>query len=240
MTGGFQPQQDAYQLKAGDKFRTTCYYKDGSVFKEGSQDEMCIAFLLYYPARKFAGFPFVCPYPGRFPCAEEYVATDLNGYEDLGRVFGTSGNELLSNVNVTLPQPPVISIEPPAPTPTSSSNTGEGEKPTYAAIPTSETPETDDPTSSYDELGGVIGTSGNGLLSSVTLPHPPVISIEPTAPTPPSSSNTDEEKPTYVPIPTSEASETGGPTSRAKSTNVYYFFAITALSYATMMLITFA
>ena len=237
MTGGFQPQQDAYQLKAGDKFRTTCYYKDGSVFKEGSQDEMCIAFLLYYPAREFAGFPFMCPYPGRFPCYVEYVATDLNGYDDLGRVFGTSGNGPLSNV--ALPQPPVISIEPPAPTPPSSSNTDE-EKPTYtyAAIPTSETSETDDPTSSYEELGSVFGTSGNGLLSSVTLPQPPVISIEPPAPTSPSSRNSGEEKPTYAAIPTSEASETGDPTSRAKSTNVYCFFAITALSSATM-LVTF-
>mmetsp|Transcript_10951 Transcript_10951/g.18178 ORF Transcript_10951/g.18178 Transcript_10951/m.18178 type:complete len:618 (-) Transcript_10951:1445-3298(-) len=139
--GGFQPQQDSYQLQAGDKFRTTCYYKDGTVFKEGSQDEMCIAFLLYYPRKKFAGIPFVCPYPGRFPCAEEYVSTDLNGYEDLGRVFGTSGNGPLSNV--TLPQPPVTSMEPLTP---SNSNTGEN-KPAYAPISTDEAPETENPTS---------------------------------------------------------------------------------------------
>ena len=145
MTGGFTPQQDTYQLQAGDKFRTSCYYKDGSVFKEGSQDEMCIAFLLYYPKKKFAGFPFVCPYPGRFPCAEEYVSTDLNGYEELGRVFGTPGNGPLSNV--TLPQPPVTSIEPPAPTPPDS-NTGTGEN--EVPIPTSEAQETESPTSKAD------------------------------------------------------------------------------------------
>ena len=100
--GGFQPQQEDYQLQAGDKFRTTCYYKDGSTFGIGSQDEMCIGFLLYYPAKKFNGIPFVCPYPGRFPCAEEYVATDLNDYEELGRTFG-----------IGTPGLPVTSIEPP-------------------------------------------------------------------------------------------------------------------------------
>ena len=91
----------------------------------------------------------------------------------------------------------------------------------------------------YEDLGRVFGTSGNGPLSNVTLPQPPVISIEPPAPTPTSSSNTGEEKPSYVAIPTSEASETDDPTSKAESTNMYCFFAITALSSAAM-LITFA
>jgi len=140
--GGFQPQQDAYQLQAGDSFRTTCYYKDGTVFKEGSQEEMCIGFMLYYPAKKFAGFPFVCPYPGRFPCAEEYVSTDLSDYEGLGREFGTPGKIQLSNDTLfSLPQPPVTSIEPPSP---SNSNTDE-KMPTSAPITSSQA--TENPTS---------------------------------------------------------------------------------------------
>lgn len=137
--GGFQPQQEDYQLQAGDKFRTTCYYKDGSSFGLGSQEEMCIGFLLYYPAKKYAGFPFICPYPGRFPCAEEYVSTDLNDYEELGRTFG-----------IGTPGLPVTSIEPQNPYPSSSdSNTGTGtgaNEPTFAPIPTSPT-ETESPTS---------------------------------------------------------------------------------------------
>jgi dopamine beta-monooxygenase len=101
-TGGFRAQQEPYQLQAGDKFRTTCYYKDGRVFKEGSQDEMCIGYLLYYPAKQFAGFPFICPYPGRFPCAQEYVSTDLDGYEGLGRTFGTP-IQIVSNETLSAP-----------------------------------------------------------------------------------------------------------------------------------------
>jgi len=87
--GGFYVPQEPYQLQAGDGFRKTCYYKDGRVFKDGSQDQMCISYLLYYPAKALAGFPFMCPYPGRFPCAQEYVSTDLIGYVGLGRIFGT-------------------------------------------------------------------------------------------------------------------------------------------------------
>jgi len=115
-TGGFHVHQEPYQLQAGDKFRTTCYYKDGKVFDEGSQEEMCVGFLMYYPAKKFAGFPFICPYPGQSPCAEEYVSTDLSGYEELGRTFGTPSqatenptSEAQSNANEQV-------------TPTSSSN----------------------------------------------------------------------------------------------------------------------
>jgi len=135
--GQFQPQQESYQLQAGDKFRTTCYYKDGSTFGLGSQDEMCIGFLLYYPAKKFNGIPFVCPYPGRFPCAEDYVATDLNDYEELGRTFG-----------IGTPRLPVTSIEPPTP---SNSDTGTGTStgesvPAFAPLPTptSQDTETED------------------------------------------------------------------------------------------------
>ncbi len=92
---------------------------------------------MYYPAKKFAGFPFVCPYPGRFPCAEEYVSTDLNDYEELGRTFG-----------VGTPGLPVTSTEPQNPSPSSSdSNTGtSANEPAFAPIPTSPI-ETESPTS---------------------------------------------------------------------------------------------
>jgi hypothetical protein len=63
---------------------------------------MCIGFVLYYPAKTFAGFPFVCPYPGRFPCAQEYVSTDLSGYEGLGRTFGTP-IQIVSNETLSAP-----------------------------------------------------------------------------------------------------------------------------------------
>ena len=102
--GSFNAQQQPYQLEAGDSFRTTCYYKDGKRFAEGSEEEMCIAFLLYYPIKKFAGYPFVCPYPGQFPCSEEYVSTDLSGYDGLERTFGTP-RVIASNETTLSPTP---------------------------------------------------------------------------------------------------------------------------------------
>ncbi|KAL7433032.1 hypothetical protein ACHAXM_003380 [Skeletonema potamos] len=104
--GGFHVHQEPYQLQAGDKFRMTCYYKDGKVFEGGSQEEMCVGFLMYYPAKKVAGYPFFCPYPGRIPCAEEYISTDLSGYEGLGRTFGTPQTQTNETLSLSLSQLP--------------------------------------------------------------------------------------------------------------------------------------
>jgi hypothetical protein len=41
--GAHRVQQDSYQIKPGDSFKTSCYYRDGSKFGLGSDDEMCIA-----------------------------------------------------------------------------------------------------------------------------------------------------------------------------------------------------
>jgi hypothetical protein len=43
--------QDAFIVEAGDSFRTSCYYDatGETTFGEGSQDEMCIVFMFYYP-----------------------------------------------------------------------------------------------------------------------------------------------------------------------------------------------
>ena len=81
----------------------------------------------------------------------------------------------------------------------------------------------------YEDLGRVFGTSGNGPLSNVTLPQPPVTSMEPLTP---SNSNTGENKPAYAPISTDEAPETENPTSKAESTKKYYLFVITLSSAA--------
>jgi len=171
--GSFQPQQDAYQLQAGDKFRTTCYYKDGTEFGLGSQEEMCIGFLLYYPAKKYAGFPFGCPYPGRGPCTEEYVSTDLNDYEELGRTFG-----------IGTPGLPVTSIEPPTPAPSNSNvNTGSGSGENVPAfvpipIPTPTNQDTDTETESPMGMG-----MGENVPAFVPIPTPTSQDTETESPT---------------------------------------------------------
>jgi len=45
----------------------------------------------------------MCPYPGRFPCAQEYVSTDLIGYVGLGRIFGTPPFKIVSNDTLSAP-----------------------------------------------------------------------------------------------------------------------------------------
>jgi Copper type II ascorbate-dependent monooxygenase, C-terminal domain len=95
--GSFLVQQTNFQVQPGDSFRTTCYYRDGTAFGMSSQEEMCIAFYLYYPARQldfgaFGSFPWFCAYGiDELPvCNEEMEVTALTSVEDLGRTFGTS------------------------------------------------------------------------------------------------------------------------------------------------------
>ena len=52
--------QDSFTMQRGDSFRTTCYYNsnqgDSLKFGLASDDEMCMAFLLYYPKQSFPAF----------------------------------------------------------------------------------------------------------------------------------------------------------------------------------------
>lgn len=95
--GSFAVQQQPYDLMPGDSFKTTCYYRDGVRFGLSSQEEMCIAFVLYYPEKTISGFgneiPWMCAYtkgniqlPTR--CAEELVSADIPDETGIGRTFG--------------------------------------------------------------------------------------------------------------------------------------------------------
>ena len=97
--GSFQTPQEFYQVLPGDSFRTTCYYKDGTKFGLGSEDEMCIAFIWYYPARELFGMPWICPHG--IPdygsgCSTELEFGDLESVDDLGRSFGVSSGECVA------------------------------------------------------------------------------------------------------------------------------------------------
>jgi hypothetical protein len=94
--GSFAVQQKEYQIMAGDEFRTTCYYRDGTQFGAGSQEEMCMAFVLYYPSKKidfgsFGSLPWSCYYGiEQLPvCKEELQFQTLKTEDALGRRFGT-------------------------------------------------------------------------------------------------------------------------------------------------------
>jgi hypothetical protein len=95
--GSFKVQQGQYEIFPGDAFRTTCYYRDGTKFGFSSQEEMCVAFLLYYPAKRvdfgsFGSFQWACMYGiDSLPiCKEELEIQALESVEGLGRRFGTS------------------------------------------------------------------------------------------------------------------------------------------------------
>lgn len=91
--GGFSVPQVPYQIQAGDAFRTSCYYRDGNDFGLSSQEEMCVAFVMYYPAKRAFNFPWICAHGMPFPvCGEELVSKDLSSDKELNRSFGTPGS----------------------------------------------------------------------------------------------------------------------------------------------------
>ena len=97
--GSFHTPQEFYQVLPGDSFRTTCYYKDGSKFGPGSEDEMCIAFIWYYPARELFGMPWICPHgvpDFGSGCSTELEFGDLDSVDDLGRSFGVSSGKCVA------------------------------------------------------------------------------------------------------------------------------------------------
>lgn len=100
--GSFRVPQSSYQILPGDSFRTTCYYRDGTQFGMSSSEEMCVAFILYYPAKElsfgtYGSFPWFCSAGlEQLPiCKEEMQAKILSSEEELGRTFGTQPSQCL-------------------------------------------------------------------------------------------------------------------------------------------------
>lgn len=105
--GAYTVQQPPFEVLPGDSFRTTCQYEvnDDTVFGRSTQEEMCIAFLTYYPriARPTPfGFdiPFICGYNLQLPnCASEWEQVDLGSKSELDRTFGSSSETCQGEVN---------------------------------------------------------------------------------------------------------------------------------------------
>mmetsp|Transcript_4379 Transcript_4379/g.10298 ORF Transcript_4379/g.10298 Transcript_4379/m.10298 type:complete len:171 (-) Transcript_4379:157-669(-) len=92
--GAFLVQQEPFEVKPGDAFRTSCYYRDGADFGLSSQEEMCIAYVMYYPAKVSGNYPWMCPYGLGIPvCSQELGRFDLEDAQGLDRVFGASNEE---------------------------------------------------------------------------------------------------------------------------------------------------
>jgi len=105
--GGYLVQQSEFTIQPGDSFKTACHYNtDDSVeFGLGSKNEMCIAYLTYYPSLPMQFGCGVEIFP-LFPvCDVEYSQEILASEDKLGRVFGTMNMFLPTQTPTTRSQP---------------------------------------------------------------------------------------------------------------------------------------
>ena len=61
-SGSYSTVQPPFEIVSGDSFQTSCYYNAGpnTTFGLGSSNEMCMAFLFYFPRQTTAGYPYTC------------------------------------------------------------------------------------------------------------------------------------------------------------------------------------
>lgn len=99
--GAFAVQQPPFEIQPGDSFKTTCQYMSNeAVFGLSSQQEMCVAFLIYWPRQVQSLFgvdaPFMCGRDIQIPgCASDYEKISLESDADLSRTFGTTSDQCL-------------------------------------------------------------------------------------------------------------------------------------------------
>lgn len=95
--GNLAVQQDSFEFLPGDAFRTKCYFRGDSktIFGSGSQEEMCMAFLYYYPRLDVGpGVTVSCDYGNGFGvCSADYEKMNLRSETAMGRKFGTCGGD---------------------------------------------------------------------------------------------------------------------------------------------------
>ena len=87
----------------GDSFRTTCYYRDGDKFGIDSDEEMCIAYVMYYPVLELPvlGYSWLCPTVDEenaelltsIGCVQVVENSDIESVEKLERDFGKPASE---------------------------------------------------------------------------------------------------------------------------------------------------
>jgi hypothetical protein len=113
--GNAAVQQGSFVVQPGDSFRTTCYYDDpdGSrTFGLASEEEMCMAFLYYYPRRNFdlgQGFniSWYCGYDMLIPqCNAAYETRALDTVQELNREYAIRNPQCSMPPDVQGSQPP--------------------------------------------------------------------------------------------------------------------------------------
>jgi len=99
--GGHIVQQDPFEIKPGDSFNTRCFYNNdinNRRFGLSSSDEMCMAFLLYYPRKTIAtDIPWFCGIGldeyGLGACESTWKEDFLTDDSPMKRTFGTESSQ---------------------------------------------------------------------------------------------------------------------------------------------------
>ena len=107
--GTFGVPQEYFEVRPGDSWRTTCTYQstDDVVWGESTSEEMCMAFLTYYPKQAWMNrFPYLCS-PGLPGIVQDCVAThnslDFSSALEVNRGFGQPTDTCLAPDNVVNP-----------------------------------------------------------------------------------------------------------------------------------------
>ena len=110
--GSFLVQQEPFQVLPGDSWKTTCTFQPSNNetrFGFSSQEEMCIAFLFYYPRKTVAGgrAPWICSreMPLLQMCEASHSVRSLESTDNVGRKFGSTNPDDECR-SVSAPPPP--------------------------------------------------------------------------------------------------------------------------------------
>jgi dopamine beta-monooxygenase len=130
-SGAYSVIQPTFEILPGDSFKTSCYYSTASDEKFGlsSQEEMCIAYLFYYPRQVLddLGLAYTCAFGlgdvfGFPQCENGWSTTSLASVDQFERTFGTPSttcDNSSSNINsaapTEFPSSPASSLMSPAP-----------------------------------------------------------------------------------------------------------------------------
>lgn len=146
-------QQDPFQIFPGDEFKTSCFYKGNTdtVFGISSQEEMCIAFLFYFPRKRISGLlPWLCAvgYDHFVPaCESQWSSLVLSTTIELERIFGTVPEESQCLLKTT-----PVEIPTKAPVAVSNSNSIPNNKPANSSE------------STLDPTSGAVERESSGLI----------------------------------------------------------------------------
>lgn len=96
--------QEPFDIYSGDAFSTSCYYTNtdnsSKVFGLGSNEEMCIAYIMYYP--RLNGTEIMsCGILYDEQCTTNYTTQNLTSKLDLPRTFGVVNKCTPQNTNNT-------------------------------------------------------------------------------------------------------------------------------------------